>query len=149
MRKLLIPVLFLWTLIGHAYVSPQQTAQIYQRIVKANGWTFYPGLRYARTNLVNARSGLFYITINEGMLYFCKNQDEMAAVLGHEFAHWKLGHMRSSWNNEYAADAKGVDYMRKAGYNSCRGVKLLARFGNKPSSDHPPGTDRYNRVRCR
>ena len=93
----------------------------------------------------NASSGLTSIKVNSGMLSFVRNDDEMAMVLGHEIAHWRLGHRRSTPSNEYAADWQGASYLSKAGYTICKGAKIFNRFGGG-SKTHPPGTARYRRL---
>jgi predicted Zn-dependent protease len=77
------------------------------------------------------------------------NKDELALVLGHELAHYKLGHHGSNHRNEYAADALGYQYAAKAGYNVCRGKNIFKKFRKGGSATHPDPRDRIKHLpRC-
>lgn len=124
----------------------QHAQQVYAKITKANGFWVIPKLGYDPTHQVNAHSGWGGIVINQGMLNFVRNDAELALVLGHELGHYKLGHMRSTPSNEFAADARGAYYMSKAGYNVCTGAKAMKRFNDRASSTHPDSNERYYRL---
>lgn len=84
------------------------------------------------------------MVVFNGMIDFVKNEDELAAVISHEFGHLELQHTQMANHNlyrEYNADLISVYYMKKAGYNPCVISKLWDRMNAKmvnlrPSS-HP------------
>jgi predicted Zn-dependent protease len=82
------------------------------------------------------------------MLNYLRNKHEAAFVLGHEASHILLGHHRSTWTNEYNADALGAKLAVKAGYSRCAGAKMLKRFHDKGSKTHPPSDARVKRIGC-
>jgi Zn-dependent protease with chaperone function len=126
-----------------------QAKKVYAKLVKANKFIFTPPLYVIKSNKVNAKATWGSITIYTGMLKFLRNEHELAMVLGHELAHYKLWHTRSSHKNEYAADKRGALYAQKAGYNKCYGGLFLLRFKYKPNKTHPPSKDRYKNLGCR
>ena len=148
MTKIVIGIL-LCVVIGHAFaMSPKETEQIYRKIVSANRISIAPRLVISNSQEVNASSAGLRITVNRGMLGFVKNQDEMALVLGHELAHYKLGHSHSTPSNEYAADSLGAVMENRAGYNSCNGAAVIYRFHSHDSSTHPDSDSRYSKLKC-
>lgn len=138
-------VLILFSINSYA-MSFAHATKIYYNILKANNMHIGQRLVLEQNDDHNAKSGLTRITLYTGMLRFVRNDDEMAMVLGHEIAHWRLHHRRSTPSNEYAADYQGGKYMSRAGYNMCKGAKILARFGDTDSKTHPAGTKRYRRL---
>ncbi len=148
MKKLLILLVSMLFFVNTSFaMSASHMGQIYQRVLQANGLHGVP-LVVIRDNDVNADNAGDRIEVNTGMLRDVRNDSEMALVLGHELAHGTLHHHMSTIPNEYAADRLGAQYMNKAGYNICVGAKMLKRFGNHASNDHPAGTDRYKRLGC-
>ncbi len=135
---------------GNAYaMSMSHTAQIYDKIARANGFNVAPRLIEDMSSEINAYSGGFRITVNKGMLDFVGSDNQMALVLGHELAHYSLGHNGSTIANEYAADALGARYMQTAGYNKCSGAILFKRMPYQgASSDHPPMPARVRALGC-
>ena len=142
-------VLVLLTLSGFASASTKaETVAVYNTLLLANGMYFYPKLKFSNSKEVNAYQSGNTIVVYQGILNIT-NRDEIALVLGHELAHYKLHHRQSNWPNEYAADRLGWKYASKAGYNMCRGKNLFKKFRKGASSDHPDPIDRYNRLpRC-
>lgn len=124
----------------------------YTRIIKANHFNFYPKIKYSNNKKdcqgSLACSNWHLIIFKAVSKHHVQNQDELAFVLGHELAHYKLWHLKSNYYNEYQADKYGVKYMKAAGFNHCKGVQILKRFG-PVSKTHPAGIDRYNQVKCR
>lgn len=125
--------------------SPQE---IYKRIVQANGFWTAPKLVVINSNEVQAENRGPVIILYSGLVRAMGNDHELAAVLGHELAHGKLGHMGSSHRNEYAADRLGMQYISRAGYNRCVGAKVLLKMNKVASDTHPASKDRYAKVRC-
>jgi hypothetical protein len=81
------------------------------------------------------------IIISTEALSYVKNEDELAALIGHELAHTQL-----IGETEVDADLRGLDYLEKAGYNRCRGAKYL--IGLIGDSKHPSGAQRYRNTQC-
>ena len=149
MTKIVIGIL-LCIVIGHAFaMSTSETEHIYTKIVKANKIVIAPILLFNNDAEVNASSSGLRITVNKGMLEFVRNQDEMALVLGHELAHYRLGHSESTPANEYAADRFGASMENRAGYNSCLGALVIYRFHTGTSSTHPNSYSRYAKLKCK
>lgn len=147
MRILVALALLGLSTFASASTAVEATA-IYNNIIRATGMFFYPKLKFSNSKEVNAYQSGSTITINQGMLNIT-NKDELALVIGHELAHYKLGHHNSNHRNEYAADALGYQYAAKAGYNVCRGKNLFKKFRKGASNTHPDPRDRINRLpRC-
>jgi len=126
----------------------EHTNKIYQKIIKANKFVYVPKLKLVYSPKVNAHSGFSSITVNSAMLLFVKNDSEMALVLGHELAHYMLGHMISNYSNEFAADERGAKYARQSGYNSCKGALVILRLNSPNSPTHPSSSSRYAALGC-
>jgi predicted Zn-dependent protease len=118
---------------------------IYSRILHSNHISG-PPLKIEYNSDVNAHSTWYGLYINTGMLRNVRNDSEMALVIGHELAHYRLGHLQSTPENEYAADRLGASYMVIAGYNICIGAQVVKRFHSKGSKTHPNSDDRYYRL---
>lgn len=149
MRRFIIGIM-LTCFIPIAYPLDMQSyraIQIYQKILKANNMSG-PQINFEYNSDVNAHAGWGGIYINTGMLADVHNDSEMALVIGHELAHYKLHHMRSTPMNEYAADQQGAYYMSKAGYNICTGAKLIKRFHAPDSATHPASDKRVHALGC-
>lgn len=145
MRKIFFVVLFVMGSSVYA-MSFQQAKVVYYKIARANNIN-PPRFYYSNSGEVNAEAGVFGITINRGMLNFVRNNDELAMVLAHEFAHRALWHLKSTHANEFAADKLGGIYVRNTGvYNKCNGAKVFLRFYQGPSKTHPRAMDRYKQA---
>lgn len=97
------------------------------------------------------------IFFTSGMYKFCKNEDEIACIIGHEIGHNELGHIRDNLSriktmeefgdiglisltlgkmlitpfnqkNEVASDFYGLDLAFAAGYDACQNIKLWKRM---------------------
>lgn len=142
--------LFIFLLLSPLYswaVSFSEAEKIYHNILAQNGIRIGPKLIFSNSNEVNASASVLWITVNKGMLNIT-NRNEIALVLGHELAHWKLGHGGSSHTNEYAADRLGFYYASKAGYNACSGIKVFNKFKQSESSTHPHPQKRKQKFNC-
>ncbi len=148
MRQLLISLVLVVLSVNSYAMSFSQVSAIYAQVAKANGLIVAPHLVLSPDQSINANAAGFRITVNQGLLNAVRDKDEMAMVLGHELAHYELGHKQSTIPNEYAADHQGAIYMHKAGYSICIGAQLLRRFGSKDSVTHPAGTKRFHRLGC-
>lgn len=128
-------------------MSIENARDVYYKIGRANGISL-PQLVLVYSTDVNASTDGRKVYINSAMLSFVNNEAEIAMVLGHELAHYRLRHRRSTPGNEYAADRLGASYMHNAGYNICRGARVIKRFNNEDSDTHPASRKRYRRLGC-
>lgn len=113
------------------------------------------------TKVVNAYASFTQKSVNiyTGILPYCDNDDELAAIIAHEIAHcldyydggftrWLLAMRFNSKEYEYKADLVGIDLMAKAGYNPV----AMITMGNKVLDEsywdnflfwsHPKGSKR-------
>lgn len=120
--------------------------------------------------------GGYVIVVFRGIMEIAETPDQLALVLGHEYAHHMLGHTESFSNNEYEimlpqlpeteftpggqystsiqhelmADLVGASIAKAAGYNPCEGVKFWAKmrdqFGDEPNDTHPTPTARMEQL---
>lgn len=122
----------------------EHARDIYKHILKANHIVFAPPLLLDKSLENNAYNTGFTISINQGMLNYVRNDDEMALVLGHELGHSKDGDI----DNELTADSYGATVIIRAGYNKCIGAQALARLHDVGDSVHPPSTYRVKHLGC-
>lgn len=106
-----------------------------------------------------------YVVIYTGLLDNALNWDEVALVLGHEIAHYNLGHLNKQLPvnkhnkmglNDYIAvleanaDKLGAFYALKAGFNVCLGREIFKRWrearGNAIGQEHPDYSYRYEEL---
>ena len=124
-------------------------------------------LNLRHSSVVNAIANGRAITVTTGMMDFT-NDNELAAILGHELAHNTLGHIRKITTNyivslgatrfsrpfESEADYVGVYYAARAGYDVENVGEIWRRIGAKsPRSvgrekTHPSTPDRYLRLKA-
>jgi predicted Zn-dependent protease len=163
----------------NAYVN-----RIGQRVAAASSCTQYPFHFYVVDNRsINAFSTTGgYVYVNTGLLKAVDDEDQLAAVLGHEIGHicdndlinkmrktdvaqglaaaagldqsavtaiaYKLAfELPNSRQDEYNADAQGLKYIERAGYNRNAMPQFLSKLLNQPSqpsflSDHPGTKER-------
>jgi Zn-dependent protease with chaperone function len=150
LNKIITTILISCVLIGNSFAATyQQAQQVYNRIVQSNGYWRPPVLAYSPSKEFNAYYGGGVITITQGMLDNVHSLNELAFVIGHEFAHWSnwdtVG--KASKNKELRADKGGVYIAGKAGYDMCSGVRILLRFVGGDGV-HPDGRYRYSLVKC-
>lgn len=118
-------------------------------------------LKSTEINAFTIGGKIFFTT---AMISFCKSDDEIACIVGHEIAHNELGHINegisrlktagrfgeigqmssavaslatTSFNqkNEAHSDFIGIDLAYAAGYNGCAGSELWKRM-KKQEGDH-------------
>jgi len=86
------------------------------------------------------------VVILGGLMEFVESKDELAAVIGHEYAHQLLGHTqggipmtRSSFTTspyrEHMSDILGAQLMKMAGYNPCAGITFWERMRGREIND--------------
>ena len=64
-------------------------------------------------------------------------EDEFALLVGHELAHWFLGHHESQPATEIAADRLGATLACRAGFNAHAGATLFRYFSGSTTYPEP------------
>lgn len=80
------------------------------------------------------------VAVTMGLLQVASRDDDLAFVVGHEFAHLMLGHSPSfrsvlpeySQDLETDADYMGIDFMHRAAYDVTRSTTIISRLGATP-----------------
>ena len=118
----------------------------------------YIRIHVEETGAINAYAKINKVEFTTGMVHFIENDDELAVVMGHEFAHLIAHHISKSISigtlcglagiltgpfapltfkslyapygrdNEREADYLGLIYAQKAGYDIEKGIGLWRRF---------------------
>lgn len=127
----------------------ERAERIYKRIVEVNEIVDAPELHRYKDNSVNAstieqQDGAIYL--NDGMLRYAHNEDELALILGHELGHWVHRGREIPYYMEYWADDFGARAMEKAGYNRCKGALIMWRFDSADSDTHPDSESRWKAI---
>jgi membrane-associated protease RseP (regulator of RpoE activity) len=115
-------------------------------------------VRLARNPQVNAFSNGHDVVVTTAMLDYVQSDDELALIIGHELAHFILGHppmhtgdkllasvgIRSEtfWQREAAADRLAIRLMAAAGYDLDAIIPFWRRFLGKYDTD--PQIFRYH-----
>jgi hypothetical protein len=115
-------------------------------------------VRLARNPQVNAFSNGHDVIVTTALLDFVQSDDELALIIGHEMAHFILGHppmhtsdkllasvgvrSRIFWQREEAADRLAIRMMAAAGYDLDAVIPFWRRFLGKYDSD--PQIFRYH-----
>jgi predicted Zn-dependent protease len=140
--------------------------EVFNRITKAAN--VKPGilhLKISDAEAVNAwmcTNGVLEITAN-ALVFTSEDIDMLAGVIGHEVAHWTLGHVRDGQAidrsmaknrlEEIAADYEGFKFMYKAGYNQCDYVKydkkMFETYGESGGVTHPYTSQRILNMTCK
>lgn len=136
-----------------------QVQEIWRNICLGSGQcTEVPSLEVVDSEQVNAYATQKGFVIFKGMLAKLETDDELAMVLGHEMAHYLLGHVFGSEYPttaeirimEMQADKYGAFLMQRAGYDICKGRELMAvllkNYGDGMDWDHPDFAFRYNQL---
>jgi hypothetical protein len=92
------------------------------------------------------------IRVTSGLIDFLSNDDELAAVVGHELAHNQLGHpmqtksrVKRERANEIAADQLSVWLLANAGYDPRAAIRLWQRYGPHKRAT-PPWRERVSLI---
>lgn len=134
---------------------------MYKKIVIASGQKA-PPLVILPDKGINARATIDNITVNQGMVNYTKNDNEIALVLAHELSHYQLKHVmqedptelsslgRVIWQlqKELNADKLGAFYAMQAGYDVCSGREIWKRLKEQEGDvienlGHPTDIFRY------
>lgn len=109
-----------------------------ERDVKLSGQPGCPSrIQIIPDNSINAQADGRFVQINDAMLSFVLNDDELAVIIGHELAHNILRHIKlktRSKTAEYQADRLGVWLMARAGYDVEAVVPFWTRFEKRTNA---------------
>lgn len=141
-------------------ITDAEAQVIYSEVVKASGQSgLLPStLTIKNSGTVNAYTTIYGVTIYRGLLVQL-NKDELALILGHEVAHFLLGHVflpaetQTKENirvEEMQADKFGAFLAMRAGYNVCKGREFFtmmnSSYGDNMDQDHPDFAFRYSQL---
>lgn len=104
----------------------------------------FPAFVVKRGGRINAWSLGGVITLSEGAVQRL-NRDEFAILVGHEIAHWYLGHKTSSPQAELEADKLGLLLACDAGFDIQIGLGLFRHL--RTSRSHGNSVTRMKAVR--
>lgn len=157
---ILLVLFYTWLFILSQDAWDEHYKKMYSKLVAQTGQSqdklpFY----IVESNEINAYTDGKKVVIFRGMLEFCKNDSEVAMILGHELAHKMLKHTEYGEFTvdaeeltvaEANADKMGAVYMMKSGYDICKGRELWKRLehneGNYQNGDHPNYAYRYSEL---
>lgn len=149
MKKIILAlVLLCFTAVAQASISWSLAKTVYYKLITSNKFSVSPKLILNPNSAIQAKAYVNAIYVYSGMLKSVRNADEMAWVLGHELAHIKLWHTSSGHPNEYAADKFGVRLANNAGYNGCKGARILLRWNLPDALTHPSSVKRFKALHC-
>ncbi len=141
-------------------ITDAEAQDIYNQVVRATGQggAVPSTLRIDPAGVINAYTTSDGITVYRGLLNIM-TKDELALVLGHEVAHFVLGHVFLPIENqtkdnirieEMQADKYGAFLAQRAGYSVCQGrefFRMLNRmYGDNQDQDHPDFAFRYDQL---
>lgn len=146
---LLLIAYIVWPLPSNMYKDPPEfVLEVYKDLLSKNHIQIYVPVYIIESYRIQGYSQHNRIVLTTGMLRYIQNKDELASVLAHELSHIVLHHTKSTPKNELYADQQGAYYMKNAGYNICRGFRVILRFNDPWSSTHPSSVYRYQHVGC-
>jgi predicted Zn-dependent protease len=148
MIKKLFILFLLIPSISFANVSEGTLQSVFSRIKAVTGLN--PRLEIIKSNKINAWADGRRVILTTGMMGYLSSSDQLAVVLGHEFAHilnydnYKPGRK----SHELNADTLGASLAQRAGYNACSGISYFkSRIKvDKGDATHPPMSYRYERL---
>ena len=133
---------------SYASVTMKQAREVLERLDRVT--STHHLLWRSSSKEVNAHASWSGIYINQGMLEFLDNEDELAEILGHELGHIHYGDV---WQTHYKAmetraDIYGFNLAKAAGFNACNGAEVMHKFeivfGNRVNNTHPQNRVRYD-----
>lgn len=145
----------------HNGIYEQKVIDVGTKIINANKLEKRVVLRVVRNiRMVNAFADPTQKSVNiyTGILPYCDNDDELAAIIAHETAHcldfydgimkWAFVMLFNKKEYEYKADLIGIDLMVKAGYNPLAAICMANKVHDENFWDnfffwsHPKGSKR-------
>jgi hypothetical protein len=131
----------------------QKLQQILSKLTDhiSNPRGFYYKLFLVQSDELNAFTAGGRIYITTSMYNFCKTDDELACVIGHEINHNELGHIKQNikmtsmpgaelmmlittpfnQKKETACDLQGIDLAIASGYEGCASVQVWKRMSDQ------------------
>lgn len=151
---------FLLTSCQNTYTIKEKATRAQEIFVQLQKYTGYPNILSTLvidpSNEINAYTSEDGISITVGMLKFCKNDSEIAFVLGHELGHLFMGHLKvddgyDSRIHEANADKFGAFLAIRAGYDPCGGMEMWNRLMHQQGNpiltkSHPSYADRVDNL---
>lgn len=148
--------------IDHGFTNAQ-VEEVYQKLYVQSGLAQKPPLHILETSTINAWTDGEDVTITTGILRTMSSVDEIALVLGHELGHvinYDVLHnemedaLKVQLNQSYkeaSADKVGGFLMMRAGYDICKGSKIMQTFRDNFGSDagaigHPDNAFRVDEL---
>lgn len=143
-------------------IYEEKVLEVGEKIINANNLKNRVVLRVIRNSkVINAYASFMQKSVNiyTGILPYCDNDDELAAIISHEIAHcldyydggipkWLLMMQVNIKEYEYKADLVGIDLMAKAGYNPIAAITMSNKVLDESFFDdfffwtHPIGSKR-------
>lgn len=127
-------------------MSVSQAQKVYYKVANTNFFTV-PKLNIEESDDADCYWNGYSVNITTAFLALISNEDEAAFVFAHELGHYQQAHWGRKRVDERLADQLGAKFARRAGYNPCRGIKLLLKHG-KESDDHDSPVKRCRDLGC-
>ncbi len=112
---------------SYSSISFQHAKELFAKLGNSTGYHLVLGLN--KGLYINAYTNNYNITVTQGLLNFCKTDNELILVLGHELGHWARQDPRQTTlpiDMESKADAYGNYFCNKLGYKEC--LKFMYRI---------------------
>ncbi len=143
--------------------SNNQVEEVYDNLYIHSGLGQKPPLTILESSDINAWTDGKEVVITAGMLQIMGSIDEVAMVLGHELGHvinYDIPHGAMEFlldmpidgrYKEASADKIGAFIMMRAGYDICKGKKIMTTFKERFGSDagsrsHPDNSFRVDEL---
>jgi len=135
---------FLFNIVtAHSTVSKSTVTQVWNKLQKKGG-TNYKLYFIEEDKGFNAYASHKGVLINNNMLQFLDNKDQVAFILAHEIGHMEHGDVHKlsgSYHQESSADWYGAELMSKSGYRLCEAIRFFKKsisiYGDPESRSHP------------
>ena len=134
-------------------LTEQDVKEVYDNLAKYTGMAKPPIYVSSSYSTINAWWDGEGITITQGFLVRLNSKSELAAILGHEIAHYTLDHMdldglQDTRVTEANADKYSIYLMLRAGYDVCAARRVFENLreteGDYLLDDHAPFSVRIN-----